>query len=311
MLWGVGANGTLWWSKTPGRWTRLEGTTGLDRPVEDAVVDYDNWLWITTTNGQMWALHDGVHFESHTVLAPMKRLAVGPGHRFGQSISKAICIPEITRRPKTSGRHEGSGMEDVTVSNRGDVWLVGTNGTVWTTRDGESFTETAGAGFLSASAAGGDAVWLVGKNGTLWSLARPADVKPAPNGPAGTPTNTIHSEHRAPFRGEPGGQILPHRLRGVEHLAPDVGMTPLVMSSAGTDTTVALPSGRQYYIHADVGVLSAVSGELELAEFRGGTQISGVSVQTIVLNSPQTKTYRLIAEPATGHFGGVNPVVVV
>jgi hypothetical protein len=314
VLWGVGANGTLWWSKSPGRWTRLEGTTGLDRPVEDAVVDYDNWLWITTTNGQILSLHDGVHFELHPVFTQMKRLAVGPGHRFWAIDFKGNLYTRDNKPPVDQWSDtKGSGMEDVTVSNRGDVWLVGTNGTVWTTRDGESFTQTSGAGFVSASAAGGDTVWLVGKNGTLWTLARPAEVKPPPP-PVGPPVPPPPPSTSTTVRLSVVNQAT--QFFAIDSVAwsiwrQDPGMTTLVMSAAGPDTTIALPSGRQYYIRADVVALSAVSGESEFAEFRGGTQISGVSVQTIVLNSPQTKSYRLIAEPAGGHFGGVNPVVVV
>ena len=44
LLWGVGANGTVWRSKAADRWERLEATDMLRSPVEDAVVNYDNAL---------------------------------------------------------------------------------------------------------------------------------------------------------------------------------------------------------------------------------------------------------------------------
>src|SRR5262249_10833110 len=62
-LYGVGANGTIWYSTSPNSWKRLEASDQLRSPVEDAVVNYDNSLWITLKNGQMWSIREGAYLE--------------------------------------------------------------------------------------------------------------------------------------------------------------------------------------------------------------------------------------------------------
>src|SRR5271166_5339084 len=170
-LWGVGANGSLWSSVAVSQWTRFEATAKLGSLVEDAVVDYDNSLWITTQNGQMWAIRDGRNWEWHTVLAQFKRLAVGPGHRFWGISSDGALWRRDGSQPEQWYTTKGTGMEDVSITSSGQVWLVGSNGTVWITSDGEHFSRLLLDGpFLSVSAAGGDVVWLVRKNGSVCTL---------------------------------------------------------------------------------------------------------------------------------------------
>src|SRR5262245_27935363 len=53
-LFGAGTNGTLWYSGAPGQWAKFEAVSKLGSPVEDLVVAYDNSLWVTLKNGQMW-----------------------------------------------------------------------------------------------------------------------------------------------------------------------------------------------------------------------------------------------------------------
>jgi hypothetical protein len=312
VLWGVGTNGTVWWSKIPNQWTRLDATSILGSPVEDVVINHDNWLWVVTTRGGVWSLHDGVHFEWHATWLRFKRLAFGRGNQlWGIDSDGALWQQDRNLAPDNWYQTNGAGMEDLTVSNTGEVWLVGANGTVWTTRDGQTFAQTAAQGFLSVSASG-DIIWLVGKNGSLWKGARPVPAsKPPATTPPGTPTSppSLTKMLRLSVNNQATTYYSIDSVTWRIWRA-DAGASPLVMTGTGMSIAASLLSGRQYYIHADVGALSAISGEIELAEFRGGALVNGFPVHTIVLARDQSQTYRLIAEPIA-FTNLINPVTVV
>ena len=60
-------------------------------------------------------------------------------------------------------------MIDVAVSEDGTtVWLVGTDGTAWTTHDGKSFEKLSRSGFVSVSVQGSFIAYFVGPTGTIW-----------------------------------------------------------------------------------------------------------------------------------------------
>ena len=173
-VWGVGANGTLWWTKDLAVWTQVTAADQLTDGIEDIVVDYDNWIWVTTKNGHMWSMSDGKKFVWHSAFSQFKRLAVGPGHQFW-GIDRA---GGLMRRDGADGSWldtQGAGMEDVSVSVEGDVWLVDSGGFVWKTRDGQLLSRAAGGGFRSISAGPNGTIWVVGPNGTLWTTTAPSN----------------------------------------------------------------------------------------------------------------------------------------
>jgi len=185
-LYGVGENGTVWYSTSPNIWKRLEATDQLG-PVEDAVVNLDDSLWLTLKNGQMWSIRDGKQPEWRTTLTPFKRLAVGQNNNWwgidkqGYLLCRNGNLDEAYSYWRDTN---GSGMEDVSVSADGTVWLVGGNGTVWHTRDGQSFTQIVEASdFHSVSVQGSDFIYLVGNNGTLWVYQTVPDAPPQPKAP--------------------------------------------------------------------------------------------------------------------------------
>jgi hypothetical protein len=66
-----------------------------------------------------------------------------------------------------------TGMNDVGVTQGGQIWLSGKNGTIWSSNDGQSFTEEAGVSGFGRIAGGNKRaeVWAVGRdNHTLWHL---------------------------------------------------------------------------------------------------------------------------------------------
>jgi hypothetical protein len=57
---------------------------------------------------------------------------------------------------------------DVAVAPNGMIWLVGNNGSIWTSADGATFTPDEAASSFESVAAGSEGAWAVGWNGTLW-----------------------------------------------------------------------------------------------------------------------------------------------
>jgi hypothetical protein len=309
-LWGVSTEGALWYSTQPDIWKRLEATDKLRSPVEDAVVNYDNSLWVTLKNGQMWSIRNGVDWEWRTVLGLFKRLAVGPNNQWwGIDTQGFLWSRDGNHDPGEWFATNGSGMEDVSAGEDGTVWLVGTNGSVWTTRDGQSFVQVTASGFRSVSAQANWA-WFVGADGALWvyqNVTTPPSTPP--NTPPSTPPATspmgllhLRIENQAPAHFSVSGvgwRVWRQELNGVT----------LLQSINQASADVHLPANGQYHVHADVWAVRRSTGDNELAEFRGnGASIDGIPTLVLVWNgSSQTKTFRLVAEGQAG--GVVNPVV--
>lgn len=64
-------------------------------------------------------------------------------------------------------------MGDVAVAPNGVIWLAGKNGTLWTSPNGDTFTQSEASGFESI-AAGWEGAWAVGFNSSLWQYFIPA-----------------------------------------------------------------------------------------------------------------------------------------
>ena len=306
---GVATDGTVWFSKAPNKWVRFDGQPALGAPVEDAVVDYDNSLWITLSNGQMWSMRDGRTWEWRTVLDGFKRLAVGRGEQWW-GIDRA---GRLLRRDGNHGPEgdfwrdtKGSGpFEDITVGLDGKVWLVGTDGSVWHTADGERFTKvTDAAGHLSVSAQSDAILWSIGKNGTMWSY--------------------VWTPDQAPPAGGGGGQRPPQALLTLEvsDQSQTFGIVDVVWriwrqgfgepvelpQLTGATAATALPAQGQYQIHADVRVSQPGHNIAQLAEFIGnGPMIDGLRSSVVVWSGiAQTKQFRLVD---VGDGNNVNPQV--
>jgi uncharacterized membrane protein YgcG len=320
-LYGVGANGTVWYSRQPGVWTQVVGRPAIG-PVEDAVVNYDNSLWVCTANGQMWSMRNGRDWEWRSVLDAFKRLAVGPGNQWWGITRTGLVMRRDGNLDDAHGYWRdtrGSGFEDVSVATDGTVWLVGSNGTVWRTSDGQSFTRIDAAGFRSISAHGHDVVWAVGTNGTLWAYYNAPDSSPPSGGSGGgggggsgggggggggggaarlTLTVTDWSAHHsiAAVR----WRLWRQDVGGLSELAP----------VAGAATSTTLPGNGQYQLHAEVWATPTGQTEAELASFVGnGSSINGVPTFTFVWSGvTQAKSFRLVAVEQDGI---VNPVVAV
>jgi hypothetical protein len=306
LVYGVGDNGALWASSTPGIWQRV-ATESFGRPVEDAVVNFDRSLWITTQNGQMWSIRDGRTWEPRTVLAAFKRIGIGPGQQFWGIDSGGTLLQRDGSIPGSAWYDTaGSGMEDVSVSNTGRVWLVGSNGTVWTTFDGQVFEQLDASNFLAVAAAAGDSAWLVGRNGLLFHVqkATATPVRPPSRPPTPVTQRLIASiaDHSAEF----GLLSVTWRLYRQEF-----GGLTFVSARTGATAELTPPGNGQYYLYAEVSVLRQGSLEAELAEFRGNTVIDGIPVLTFVWSgTSQAKNFRLVSERSGGFFSSINPVVV-
>jgi hypothetical protein len=188
-LWGVGTDGTMWHSPAPNSWTRLDSTPG-GRRIEDAVVNYDDSLWVTTENGMIWSTSDSVHWTWMANFTPFKRIGVSPNNVWW-AVSSVGEVYFARRDPNAPGGlfwqdTPGKGFEDVTVTGSGEAWLVGSNGTVWHARDGQSFAQQAGANCFSVCAQTDQMIYFVLNDGTMWIL----EDLPSGTGTGGTGTGT-------------------------------------------------------------------------------------------------------------------------
>lgn len=60
-LWGIAANGSLWWHYRPtGTWYPTNGTN-----MEDLSVSYEGVVWLVDQSGRVWTTRDGQTFQSN------------------------------------------------------------------------------------------------------------------------------------------------------------------------------------------------------------------------------------------------------
>lgn len=301
LLWGAGRDGSLYSSTTAGQWRRrLEADVSLDSRVEDITAGADGNLWVTTGRGELLSIAAGRTAREEQAPEPLKRVSAGPGGVLWAISTRGVLWRRDGTLPNvTWAVTPGSGMEDLSVSTNGQVWLVGGNGTVWTTTDGQRFTQLPASDFLSVSAAGGDVVWFAGTNGSVWKLAVPP---PAPLPPQRLNLN-VSNQAPAYF------QLTSVVWSVYRQNLGDVSL--VVTRPQGASTDVDLPTPGQYYAFAEVWARRLSTEDNELAEFRGGTVINGSSYRTIVWSGQsQAADFRLVAEPAANAPGAINPVVV-
>lgn len=135
-IWLVGKNGTLWFSDRWNSFTRVPAPVLVEGKIPGFIrvaSGGDGVTWMVASDGSLWHAHQG----------------------------------DFTKT-------DASGMADVAVSaDDNSVWLAGSNGTVWVTKDrGKTFNQIQAEGFRGVSVGKGGIVWAVGSNGTLWSLDR-------------------------------------------------------------------------------------------------------------------------------------------
>lgn len=109
--------------------------------------------------------------------------AVMPGTKFPLPTTK-LPSPS-TQSPPPAGQSEpdqshwqqtaATGMNDVGITQTGQIWLAGKNGTIWSSSEGQTFQEQSGVSGFGRVAGGNKRaeVWAVGRdNHTLWHLLR-------------------------------------------------------------------------------------------------------------------------------------------
>ncbi|WP_162820669.1 WD40/YVTN/BNR-like repeat-containing protein [Microvirga calopogonii] len=170
-------SGILWALGASGNWIQTQSQ--IVGPLDDVMVD-GNDVWLTGTNGTIWTTKDGTNYQDGTVLIGFQRLAVGAdGSIWGIGTSGLLCWYE--RSTRTWYPSNGSGMEDLSVSYEGVIWLVSKTGQVWTTTDGKTFNPTPGTDFRRIAVGRYGIAYGVKTDGSLWMWA-PAPGAPPPTG---------------------------------------------------------------------------------------------------------------------------------
>lgn len=313
VLWGVGTNGTLWWSKDLKNWTRKE--SNLTDGIEDIVVNYDGSIWVTTTKGHLYTMSDGKSFSWRPTFMKLKRIGVGPDNRFW-------AISSIGEVMRMDGGHQGAewydtlgrGMEDVSVSTEGDAWLVGSNGTLWTTRDGRSFTQTDGSAFRSVSAGPQGTIWATGTNGSLWKVMPKRASGPIPVTPPKDDPPVSAKKLTLSLSNQAGRYF---DIEGVTWLISrnDLsGVSQIGVLQGGTGGPVVFqpPSNGNFLIGAQVHVFDKIQGQGILADFRGTVPVDSRKMFPFTwTNQGLSNIFWLIAESASPQATLFNPVAVL
>ncbi|WP_371476829.1 WD40/YVTN/BNR-like repeat-containing protein [Kitasatospora sp. NBC_00315] len=179
-LWVVTAQRVLWRRGPEGMWSNIPVPNGIE-PLVDVTV-HKAAVWIVRDDGAIWRTADGRTFQEMSSLIPFKRLAGrNTGDLWGISFHPSANLFRQTSdgvwRPAEGGQDKS--WADISVSVEGKVWLVATDGTVWTTTDGTGFLKVSGDGFSRISAARFDLPWAVKTDGTLWAwLPKPPTPQP-------------------------------------------------------------------------------------------------------------------------------------
>jgi hypothetical protein len=259
---------------------------------------------VTTENGMLWSMSDGEHWTELANFMPFKRIGVGLNTVWwavapSGELYRGVREPDGLFWQDTSGK----GFEDVTVTHDGQVWLVGSNGTVWHTLDGQSFAQQSGANCFSVCAQDKAVLYFVLNDGTMWilqDLPSPPPPPPPPPPPVAAKVHLRLTDQAADFG------IARVQWTVLRQLP--TGLTPGA-SSSDLNPDLTLPANGQYLVHADVWVTRSGSAEQELADFRGDVTVGGVNGLVFVWSdADQTKRFLLIEE---NQNGVINPVVIL
>lgn len=165
-------------------------------PLVDVVI-HQGTVWVVRHDGAMWQTRDGKTFEERTILLPVGRLAgLNNGDLWGLSTHNQPVL--IRRRPDglvwdpAAGGHNKTWV-DISISTEGVVWLVASDGTMWTTTDGTGFLSVPGDNFVAVSAGGFEVAWAVKKDGTLW-VWQPKPASPLPPPPPPPPPGALRPQ---------------------------------------------------------------------------------------------------------------------
>jgi hypothetical protein len=167
-VWCIGRDGSLWRHNPAGGWLQAPAAGKVSLPLEDLTVDESNTVWMTGQIGTIWTTPDGTSFQDATVLIGFKRLAVGYGDHALWGIDVNGNLWWHYRPTRTWYPTNGTGMEDVSVTFEGVLWLVDQGGRVWTTRDGQTLQPNPGTGFRRIAAGRYSIVYGVKTDGSLW-----------------------------------------------------------------------------------------------------------------------------------------------
>jgi hypothetical protein len=186
-LWVVTDHRAVWRRGTDGAWSKIQVPNGIE-PLVDITVHHSA-VWIVRDDGATWRTADGQTFQDTSTLIPFKRLAGrNTGDLWGISFHPSANLFRQTSgqfwEPAEGGQDKS--WADISVSVEGTVWLVGMDGTVWTTTDGTGFLKVSGDGFSRISASRFESPWAVKADGTLW-IWQPKPANPLPPPPAPPP----------------------------------------------------------------------------------------------------------------------------
>lgn len=188
IIWCVDARGVLW-----GMQDNVWYTINVPgEKVKDVAVSADNTVWLVMVNGRYYTMLPGGQPTYIGVIIGLEALAgvAGPNdeHPYGIAwgVSSAFGTSVLSRCAASGW--SGTNIENVSelsVDANGLVWMVKSNGTIWTTRDGiTQLRMGSGAGFTRV-ASRHDRAWAVSADGSVrrWKkgiVSSSADFPPPP-----------------------------------------------------------------------------------------------------------------------------------
>jgi hypothetical protein len=241
-VWAVAA-GELHYRKRPSdAWSKVPRAS--EPPFVDVTI-MNGAAWVAGENGTVWMTRDGRTFEWRGSIIGFKRLA-GSGGGDGQLWGIAARGTDGSLWYRTPGgdatwyQADGIGRtttwRDVSVSYEGTVWLVATDGTVWSTADGTAYHQVPGEGFASIAAGRFENIWGVKTDGSLWIYQPVAPPPPPPAPPPPGPTPPDPDPPPAPAPARPVIRVAPRGSQAnAEFLVSGSGFLP--------DVTVTIKAG--------------------------------------------------------------------
>ena len=193
IIWCVDARGDLWgmqdnvWSKinVPGE------------KVKDVAVSADNTVWLVMVSTRYYTMLPGGQPTYHGVFITLEALAgvAGPNdeHPYGiawgvSSVYGTSVLCHCVADGWSPTNIEN--VSDLSVGGSGLVWMVKSNGTIWTTRDGITQLRMGNrAGFTKVATHPRDLTWAISADGSTWvwregivssSAASPPPPPPVP-----------------------------------------------------------------------------------------------------------------------------------
>ena len=163
-VWAVGLNETVW-VRRDGTWTQTSASGMVDVSVAD-----DGTVWLAGRNGTIWfSLDDGESFEQDTEASGFARVSATKTTLWAVGVNETVWY----KRDGSWNTTTAEGFADVGAGPTSIVYLVGSNGTVWSGGEGRSFVQDTDASNFASIAGGRWGPWAVGRNGSLWHAEAP------------------------------------------------------------------------------------------------------------------------------------------